>query len=370
MTSTNDAPVRAWAAPGRVNLIGEHLDYNGGPALPFAIDRTTRLKARPRTDGRVRVWSSEAEGSVEFGVDTEPGQVDGWAGYVAGVVWACAQDGHVLPGYDLVLESDVPLGAGLSSSAALECVVALAVRDLQGLDLTSAQVARLAQTAENDYVGAPTGSMDQLASACCEDGHALLVDTRTEPPTLTSVPAGWDADGLAVVVVDTRAEHTHASGEYATRRSECEQVAELVGVEQLALAPPDAILKVDDPVLKARLRHVMTETTRTRAAVRALRERQWEHLGTLLTASHVSLRDDYEVSCMELDVAVDAALEAGAFGARMTGGGFGGSAIALVPREGVDAVVAAVEKSFAHAELTAPRSFVVSPGRGAHEVVR
>ncbi|MDO9378019.1 MAG: galactokinase [Nocardioidaceae bacterium] len=368
MTATNDASVRTWAAPGRVNLIGEHLDYNGGPALPFAIDRTTRLKARPRTDGRVRVWSSIAEGSVEFGVDTEPGQVEGWAAYVAGVVWAYARDGHALPGYDLVLDSDVPLGAGLSSSAAVECVVALAVRDLQGLDLGAAQVARLAQTAENDYVGAPTGSMDQLASACSEDGHALLVETRTEPPTLTSVPADWAADGLAVVVVDTRAEHSHATGEYATRRSECEQVAEIIGVEQLALAPPDAVLKVEDPVLKARLRHVMTETTRTRAAVRALRERQWEHLGTLLTASHVSLRDDYQVSCMELDVAVDTALGAGALGARMTGGGFGGSAIALVARDGVDRVVSAVESAFAGARLTAPRTFVVTPGPGAHEV--
>lgn len=360
--------VAQWTAPGRVNLIGEHLDYNGGPVLPIAIDRSTTVKARMRDDDRVRVWSTIGPGPVEFTTSTAPTEVDGWAGYVAGVVWALAEAGHRLPGADLVIDSDVPIGAGLSSSAALECATAIAIRDLAGLPIEPVDLALIAQRAENGYVGVPSGSMDQLASVCGQEGHALLIDTAPVHPTVEPVQAHWVDDGLALVVIDTQATHELADGEYAKRRTECEQAAEALGIDRLAGAGPDAVLRLEDETLKARVRHVITETARTRAAVRALRGRDWAQLGTLLTASHVSLRDDYEVSCEELDVAVDAALAAQAYGARMTGGGFGGSAIALVPSTGVAAVVERVERAFAAREFKAPRAFVVAPQAGARRI--
>lgn len=360
--------VPQWTAPGRVNLIGEHLDYNGGPMLPIAIDRAVTVKARTRDDDRVRVWSTISPGSVEFTTATAPTEVEGWAGYVAGVVWALVEAGHEVPGLDLVIDSDVPLGAGLSSSAALECAVAIAIRDLADLQIEPIDLALIAQHAENHYVGVPSGSMDQLASVCGQEGHALLIDTAPVRPTVEPVAAHWVSDGLALVVIDTQARHALADGEYAKRRSECEQAAEALGVDRLASVGPDAVLRLEDEALKARVRHVITETARTRAAVRALRARDWAQLGTLLTASHVSLRDDFEVSCEELDLAVDAALEAKAFGARMTGGGFGGSAIALVPREGVGALVERVERAFAARDFTTPRAFVVAPQAGARRV--
>lgn len=360
--------VQQWTAPGRVNLIGEHLDYNGGPVLPIAIDRHTTVKARTRDDGRVRVWSAGRDGSVEFATTTTPDDVSGWAAYVAGVVWSCGLAGIEVPGMDMVVDSDVPVGAGLSSSAALECAVALAIHDLAGMGVDPIDLALISQRAENDYVGVPSGAMDQLASACGQGGHALLIDTAPQRPTVEPVPAHWTDDGLALVVIDTRAHHSHAGGEYAKRRRECEQAADLLGVEHLAALPPDAVLRVEDPTLKARVRHVITETARTRAATKALRERQWTQLGALFTASHASMRDDYEISADELDVAVDAALKAGALGARMTGGGFGGSAIALVRTDAVDRLVAEVEEAFAARELTAPRAFVVGPEDGAHRV--
>lgn len=361
-------PVRAWAAPGRVNLIGEHLDYNGGPVLPIAIDRRTTVKARSRPGDRVRVWTTRESASVEFGTDTEPGDVQGWAAYVAGVVWSLRQDGHEVPGLDLVVDSDVPVGAGLSSSAALECAVGFAIVGTAGWPVDPVTMALIAQRAENDYVGVPSGAMDQLAAMCGRKGHALLIDTAPQRPVVEPVAAHWDQDGLALVVIDTQVSHALADGEYARRRQECEQAADLLGVGALAQAGPDAVLRIEDETLKARVRHVITETARTRSAVKALRAREWDHFGTLLTASHASLRDDYEVSSDELDVAVDAAIEARALGARMTGGGFGGSAIVLVEQDRVGLVVGAVERAFATREFLAPRAFVVAPADGAGSV--
>ncbi|MGH3359454.1 MAG: galactokinase, partial [Nocardioidaceae bacterium] len=335
-SATSDAAIGRWSAPGRVNLIGEHLDYNGGPVLPIAIDRHVRVKARLRDDARVRVWSGGD--SVEFGSDVALGEVTGWGAYIAGVVWALRESGHRLPGADIVVESDLPTGAGLSSSAALECSVAVAVLESTGAELSPIGTALLAQRAENEYVGVPSGSMDQLASMCGREGHALFIDTAAEPPTVEPVAADWVADGLQLLVIDTQAAHTLADGEYAKRRAECDSAAEQLGVKHLAAAGLDAVLQIEEPVLKRRVRHVITETARTRSAVRALRERQWNHLGTMLTASHASLRDDFEVSAPELDVAVDVSLEHGALGARMTGGGFGGSAIALLPEDRVGGV--------------------------------
>ncbi|MGH1563490.1 galactokinase [Mumia sp. DW29H23] len=363
-----DGEIGVWAAPGRVNLIGEHLDYVGGPVLPIAIDLQTTVKARRRTDGRVRVWSSITDRSVEFGADTVPGDVEGWGRYAAGPVWALAQSGRTTGGADLVISSDVPLGAGLSSSAAIECGVAVALAGLEGWEVDPVEMALLCQRAENDYAGAPTGSMDQLASMCGEKGHALLIETAATPPTVKPVPAHWVEDGYALVVVDTRAKHSLATSEYGARRAQTEELATLLGLEVLAKAPPDAVLKVDDPELKARLRHVITETQRVRSAVRALAARDWPQLGQLMTASHASLRDDYAVSAPELDLTVETALEHGALGARMTGGGFGGSAIALVEAERVDALTAAVAAAFARVEFKEPRTFVVDPADGARRV--
>ncbi|UYM03936.1 galactokinase [Solicola gregarius] len=358
-------PVGRWSAPGRVNLIGEHLDYNGGPVLPIAIDRRTDVKARLRDDGRVRAWSDLAEHSIEFGADVEPGEVTDWGAYVAGVVWSLREAGHPVPGADVVISSDVPTGAGLSSSAAIECGVAAALLGSIGVDVPPVEVALLAQRAENDYVGVPSGSMDQLAAMCGAEGHALFIDTAATPPKVDPVPADWTADGLRLLVIDTRASHSLADGEYAKRRAECDTAAEQLGLKHLADAGLDAVLRIEDPVIKARVRHVITETARTRSAVRALRERQWNQLATLFTASHASLRDDFEVSAPELDIAVDASLEAGALGARMTGGGFGGSAIALVPADRAEAVGERVRAMFAHAEFAEPRTFMVAPAAGA-----
>ncbi|WP_167005387.1 galactokinase [Mumia sp. ZJ430] len=357
--------IGTWAAPGRVNLIGEHLDYVGGPVMPIAIDLRTTVKVRRRDDGKVRVWSSVSEGSTEFDVTTTPGDVEGWARYVAGTVWALAQSGLTTGGADLVISSDVPLGAGLSSSAALECGVAVALAGAEGWEIDPITLALTCQRAENDYVGAPTGSMDQLASMCGERGHALLIETAPTPPTLRAVPAYWVEDGYALVVVDTRAKHSLATGEYGVRRTQTEELSALLGVERLAAAPPDAVLKVEDPVLKARLRHVITETQRVRSAVRALSSRDWAQLGQLMTASHASLRDDYDVSAPELDLTVEAAMEHGALGARMTGGGFGGSAIALIEADRVGSLTEAVAAAFARVDFPEPRTFVVSPADGA-----
>lgn len=363
--AVNSAPIGRWSAPGRVNLIGEHLDYNGGPVLPIAIDRRTVVKSRLRDDGRVRVWTDRGDGSIEFGADVSPGEVDGWGAYVAGIVWSLREAGHQIPGADVVIESDVPVGAGLSSSAALECGVAAALLGSTGVDVPPVEVALIAQRAENDYVGVPSGSMDQLAAMCGRTGHALFIDTASRPPKVEAVSADWVADGLRLLVIDTQAAHSLADGEYAKRRAECESAAEELGLTHLADAGLDAVLRIDDPVVKRRVRHVITETARTRSAVRALRDRQWNQLAGMFTASHQSLRDDFEVSAPELDVAVEASIEAGALGARMTGGGFGGSAIALVPAERVEAVAERVAAVFAHAEFTAPRTFVVSPAEGA-----
>jgi galactokinase len=364
MTSQSTTP-RAWSAPGRVNLIGEHLDYHGGPVLPIAIDRRTRVTASVRDDDRVVVRSELADEPVEFGIDTSPGDVDGWAGYVAGTVWAMRGHGVAVPGLDLSVASDVPLGAGLSSSAALECAVAAAIRDLCEQSIDDVQLALVAQKAENEYVGVPSGAMDQLASACGVEGHALLIDTSG--PTVEPVPAQWTEAGLSLVVIDTAASHELTDGGYATRRSESEGAAQELGIDLLSTASLADLKRLDDDVQLRRARHVVTETARVRAAVEAMAAGDWARVGELFTTSHLSLRDDYEVSVEELDVAVDTALGAGALGARMTGGGFGGSAIALVSDELVNGLVAAVEKAFAARGLKAPTGFVVAPSAGACE---
>ncbi|MFO7690084.1 MAG: galactokinase [Cryobacterium sp.] len=366
----NRAPAGIWSAPGRVNLIGEHTDYNAGFVLPLAIDRRTLVALAPRTDRMLRVASAVGGPAVELSLDELiPENLHGWSAYPLGVVWALGQHGAELgqmTGFEAYIDSDVPIGAGLSSSAALECAVALALNDLWRLGLDRAALARVGQLAENRVVGAPTGIMDQWASLLGEADAAVFLDCRSlESDT---VPLGLADAGLDLLIIDTQQSHAHATGGYADRRASCEAGAAQLGVSTLReLGPgdlPRAAELLDDETLR-RVRHIITENQRVVDTVRALRLFGPASIGPLLDASHESMRDDFEISTPALDLAVKAARGAGAIGARMTGGGFGGSAIALTPRPLAPAVHAAVEAAFALAGLPAPQVFVVQAADGA-----
>ncbi|TNH31165.1 galactokinase, partial [Micromonospora orduensis] len=354
-----------WAAPGRVNLIGEHTDYNDGFVLPFALPLRTVVAADRQDDERWTVWSELSGETITFGADdvAEPGLVTGWGAYVAGVVWALRDAGHAVPGARLAIASDVPLGSGLSSSAALESAVLAALLDLGGLELPAERQPRLAQRAENVYVGAPTGIMDQSAVIRCRAGHALFLDCRDE--SVEHIPFDLDAAGLAVLVIDSRAPHRHADGEYAARRRSCEAGAKALGVPALRDVTVDqldtALARLDDEETRRRVRHVVTEDQRVLDTVALLRAGRVRDIGPLLTASHVSMRDDFEITVPEVDTAVEAALAAGALGARMTGGGFGGCVLALVESDRSDAVAAAVTAAYAEQGFTTPTTLTVLP---------
>jgi galactokinase len=363
------APEGVWAAPGRVNVIGEHTDYNDGFVLPVALPHTTRAAVGRRTDGRLALASLQGDGAVvELAMaDLAPGRPDGWAGYPAGVV-----DGlrDLLPGgVSVLVDTDVPVGAGLSSSAALTCSVALALSDLVAPHLTRADLVELARRSENDFVGAPTGILDQSASLLCTAGAALFLDTR-EGRT-EQVPLDLAAAGLELLVVDTRTSHTHADGGYGDRRRECEEAAARLGVPALRDIPDvDGLAPLEgDDVLLRRARHIVTENARVLEVVRILRSSaDPRDIGPLLVEGHVSLRDDFQISTVELDACVDAAVAAGAHGARMVGGGFGGSAVVLVDRDRAEAVADAVRERFAQEGYTAPRTFDVVPSAGARRI--
>lgn len=365
-------PEGVWAAPGRVNLIGEHTDYNDGFVLPLALPHTARAAVARRDDGVLRLHSADVGGGVtELRLDElEPGGVQGWEAYPAGVVWALLDAGHPVTGLDLHLASTVPTGAGLSSSAALEIVTALAVNDLYDLGLQRWRLARLAQRAENVFVGVPCGIMDQTASACCTEGHALHLDTRDLGQR--QVPFDLAAEGLRLLVVDTRVKHQLGDGAYANRRSACEKGAALLDVPALRDIPYEelagALARLDDPVLRRRVRHVVTENHRVEEVIGRLEAGDPRAIGPLLTAGHVSLRDDFEVSCPELDLVVASAEDAGALGARMTGGGFGGSAVVLVEEDGAEEVGRAVTAAFAARGHRAPRVFTAVPAAGARRL--
>ncbi|MFD1828491.1 MULTISPECIES: galactokinase [Streptomyces] len=371
-------PAGVWAAPGRVNLIGEHTDYNDGFVMPLALPHTARVAAARRDDGALNLYSADVpDGMVRL--DTAklaPGGGEGsagWAAYPAGVVWAMREEG-LLPadgaGADLYVRSDVPTGAGLSSSAALEVATAVALDGLYGLGLSPERIALLCRRAENDFAGVPCGIMDQMASACCTAGHALYLDTRDL--SHRQVPLDLAAEGLRLLVVDTRVKHALGDGEYARRRAGCEAAAAALGVRALRDVPHEeldrALARLSDPALRPLARHVITENRRVRRVIDLLDAGDTRDVGPVLTEGHASLRDDFAVSCPELDLVVESANAAGALGARMTGGGFGGSAVVLVEAAGAEAVGAAVAEAFAAAGHRPPRLFEAVPSTGARRL--
>ncbi|HQY99241.1 MAG TPA: galactokinase [Propionicimonas sp.] len=366
-TLTGSAPTGVWAAPGRINLIGEHTDYNDGFVLPFALPQAAYVAASARDDGRWRFRSVDLDETVEVDADGLVPGTPGWHSYLAGVVWALRQAGYHVGGADLVLTSDVPLGAGLSSSAAIECAALAALADLYDLEIEPMERAKLARVAENAYVGAPTGLMDQAASTLCVADHALFLDCRTFETR--QVPLAVNQAGLEILVIDTRTRHSHVSGEYADRRASCEEASRLLGVPALRdVEDLDAALAKLPELVGRRVRHVVTEDQRVRDSVAALDGDNYHRLGELMTASHVSMRDDYEITEPSVDLAVATALASGALGARMTGGGFGGCVLALVAADQVEATTAAVQAAFAEAGFPEPVSFLARPSAGARRV--
>jgi len=368
------SPSGIWSAPGRVNFIGEHTDYNEGFVLPFAIDRRTFAALALRDDNVVRVSSSFEDTAVEVELtDASPVTVRGWAAYPAGVAWALGQIGADLaglPGFDVHFVSDVPVGAGLSSSAAIEGALAVALNEVWRLGYSGAQLVDACHRAENDFVGAPTGILDQSASLLSQEGAALLIDCRdgaAQPVDLRLAESE-----LAVLVIDTKVSHEHVSGGYAARRASCELAARELGVPALRDVTLEQLIAAReqlDGVTYRRARHVVTEDQRVLDTVEALRDRDLQKVGDLLFASHRSMRDDFEISTPELDLAVEISLNYGAIGARMTGGGFGGSAIALTPVGLISQVQVAVDGAFAEHGYTNPEMFVVSPSQGARRDV-
>jgi len=364
-----------WFAPGRANLMGEHTDYNEGYVLPFALGQGITAAAARRADQRLVLCSAqEPGGAVEVSLDGlapgHPQRVTGWAAYPAGVAWALTAAGYQVPGACIAIDSDVPAGAGLSSSAALECATALALTELAGLAVDRRELAAIARRAENDFAGVPSGIMDQSASLLSRRGHALLLDCRSLESS--QVPFDPAASGARLLLINTRAGHALSTGEYGRRRAECEQAARLLGVPSLRYLTDVAELdRIGDPLLRRRARHVLTDDQRVLAAVGWLTSASgdgYPEIGRLLTQAHLSLRDDFEISWPHADVAVEAALAAGALGARMIGGGFGGSVLALVCEDAADPVRAAVTDAFARHSWSAPQILAAVPSASARRV--
>ncbi|WP_372697356.1 galactokinase [Arthrobacter sp. JSM 101049] len=376
-------PDGVWAAPGRVNLMGEHTDYNEGFVLPFALEHTARVAVALCRTGppRLRTASLQGTSSGTGTVPTaspiteadlghlEPGAVAPWARYVAGVIWALQQRGHQVPGVDILLDSDVPAGAGLSSSAAIECAVALALDELLATGIGREELVLACQQAENDFVGAPTGILDQSAALLGTAGHALFLDCRSRAARQVPLPLA-DA-GLTLLVIDTRVAHAHESGGYKDLVAACRRGAAALGVPALRDVGPDRLDDARlllDPETFRRVRHIVTENQRVLDVVGLLDAGGPGGIGPLLSASHASMRDDFGISCPELDAAVEAAQQAGARGARMTGGGFGGSAIAVVAAQEAGQVGDAVRRRFAEDGYAEPGIASVLPGPGARRI--
>ena len=357
------------AAPGRVNLIGEHIDYSDGFVLPFAIKDRTLVAARKRNDSTVRIASAQRRNKIVT-VDiskVKPGLKGEWERYALGVLWALG----VKEGVDLLIDGHVPLGAGLSSSAALECSVATAMNHLFELGFNLEELARLTQKAENKYVGVPCGIMDQSVSLMATQGSALLLDCRDL--STKNIPFDVAASGLELLIIDTQAHHALTDGGYAERRASCESAVAKLGITSLRELSMDRLEKSHGLLTETefvRARHAVTEMKRVLDCVQALSESNFALVGELINQSHASLRDDYTVSCPELDTAVDAALAAGALGSRMVGGGFGGSAIALIQANKTSETIRSIEKAFASKGFKAPRFFTSLPSQGAELLSR
>jgi galactokinase len=360
-------------APGRVNLLGGP-DYNEVFVLPFALGAGVGVAASRRPDRRIAVASRQEGGEpVLLDIDAlEPGSVTGWAAYPAGVAWALREAGYLPGGADLAIDADLPAGAGLSSSAALECAVALALTGLYDVPVPPRELAALARRAENEYAGLPTGIMDQLAALLGRAGHALLLDCRTGEET--AVPLDPAAAGLALLVIDTRVRHAVGDGQYGNRRQACEQAAAALGVRSLRDVVDDPWLasrapaRLTDPGLRTVAEHVISENGRVRQAAQALQGGDLAALGDLLTASHRSLSYRFRMSWPQADAAVEAAVDSGALGARMTGGGFGGSVVALLPAGRHEAVRAAVNRRFAQHGWPVPHYLPAVPSGGGYRV--
>ncbi len=361
-----------WRSPGRVNLIGEHTDYNEGFCLPLAIPQGCTATVSRLDEPVIEVVSAQRDTPVEIELARlRPGVLSAdneWGGYAAGVAWAIGERGHRLPGLSIAIDGDVPGGAGLSSSAALECSVAAALNDQLELGLERAELVSLARQAENDFVGAPTGGMDQLASVFGERDRVLLCDMRTldvEP-----VPFDLAAAGLDLLVIDTKAPHQLTDGRYGERRDACDEAARQLGVPALRDISLEelssAMDRLTDETLRKRARHVITEDDRTLACADLLRTGQLRRIGPLLSASHASMRDDFQITVPEVDLAVEVLLAFGALGARMTGGGFGGCVIALMEPSQARAAASAVAAAFAGRDYVAPVHFTVTAAAGTH----
>jgi galactokinase len=363
-------PDGVWLAPGRANLMGEHTDYNDGYVLPFALGQGTAAAVARRADFRLALVSRQAPGEgAEIALDDlAPGRVTGWAAYPAGVAWALRSAGYPVTGACIAIDADVPEGAGLSSSAALECATVLALTGLAGVTVPRGELAAIARRAENEFVGVPSGIMDQSASLLCRSGHALLLDCRSlETSQVPFDPAGA---GARLLLINTRARHDLTEGQYGRRRAECEKAARLLGISSLRdLTDVGDTDRLADPVLRRRARHVVADNQRVLSVVALLRSRSadtYAQVGRLLTEAHQSLRDDFEISWPEADVAVASAVAAGALGARMIGGGFGGSVLALVPSAAP--VRDAVTSAFAARSWTLPEFLDAVPSDSARRV--
>jgi galactokinase len=355
-----------YAAPGRINLIGEHTDYNLGFALPIALPERTVVTYVPDDSAEIAVRSDQEDGDMSIPLDTAPGDVAGWAGYVAGVIWALREAGHRIRGGTMSITSDVEMGSGVSSSAALECAVIGALTTGAGLRLDRIELARLAQRAENDYVGAPTGMMDQLASLCGEPRKALMIDFRE--PTVEPVAFDPDAADVALLLINSRAPHQHAGGEYASRRASCERAAADLGVSSLREVQDRGVAvltAVTDSVDARRARHILTDNQRVLDVVAALQDSDFTAIGRLFNASQTSMRDDFEITTGHIDLIADTAVAAGALGARMTGGGFGGCVIALARVAKAGHIADAIRTAVADAGYNAPTITRTRAGRGA-----
>jgi galactokinase len=377
--------VNTWFAPGRANLMGEHTDYNQGMVLPFALARGVTATVTRRADGLLVMRSKQMTGDpvVVDVAGLSPGSVRGWAAYPAGVAWALTAAGYPAGGAGIDIDSDLPVGAGVSSSAAVECSVALALCELGGFAIERRELAAIARRAENDFVGAPTGMIDQYAALLCQAGHAMLLDCGTQ--RIRQVPFDPVRAGLVALVIDTRVPHALVSGEYAARRAECEEAARQLGVpslgalvtaaaesESFGQAVKHALSRLADPVLRRRARHVICDSWRARQIAGALDAPAgpgtFRRIGQLLTDGHASLRDDFEVSWKEADITVATARAAGALGAKMVGGGFGGSVLALVPAKRLAKVRAAVAEEFAGRSSEEPGFLEAVPSPAARRL--